>query len=65
MTKYLQELDIPISKDLATALLYGIRTDTLGFKRNANRILSQTMTSWTGSKRRPSPQKRWTCLGRR
>ncbi len=38
MTKYLQELDIPISKDLATALLYGIRTDTLGFKRNANPI---------------------------
>ncbi len=38
MTKYLQELDISIDKDLATALLYGIRTDTLGFKRNANPV---------------------------
>ena len=38
MTKYLQEIDIPISNDLATALLYGIRTDTLGFKRNANPV---------------------------
>ena len=38
MTKYLQELDIPVSKDLATALLYGIRTDTLGFRRNANPV---------------------------
>ncbi|MDI6640306.1 MAG: DHH family phosphoesterase [Methanocellales archaeon] len=32
MTRYLQELDIPISKELATALLYGIRTDTHEFK---------------------------------
>jgi nanoRNase/pAp phosphatase (c-di-AMP/oligoRNAs hydrolase) len=38
MTKYLQEMDIPVNKDLATALLYGIRTDTLGFKRNANPV---------------------------
>lgn len=34
MTKYLQELNLPISPELATALLYGIRTDTLEFKRN-------------------------------
>src|SRR5665648_269323 len=34
MTKYLQELNLPISAELATALLYGIRTDTLEFKRN-------------------------------
>lgn len=38
MTKYLQELDITVSKDLATALLYGIRTDTLGFRRNASPV---------------------------
>jgi len=35
-TKYLQELNITIEKDLATALLYGIRTDTLDFKRNTD-----------------------------
>jgi nanoRNase/pAp phosphatase (c-di-AMP/oligoRNAs hydrolase)/precorrin-6B methylase 2 len=34
MTKYLQELDIEIDKELATALLYGIRTDTQEFKKN-------------------------------
>ncbi|MDY6865067.1 MAG: DHH family phosphoesterase [Halobacteriota archaeon] len=34
MTKYLQELGLAIDKDLAAALLYGIRTDTLEFKRN-------------------------------
>ncbi|MEA1907315.1 MAG: DHH family phosphoesterase [Euryarchaeota archaeon] len=38
LTKYLQEMGIPVDKDLATALLYGIRTDTLGFKRNANLV---------------------------
>jgi len=38
MTKYLQELDVPVNTNLATALLYGIRTDTLGFKRNANPV---------------------------
>jgi len=32
MTEYLQELGISISKELATALLYGIRTDTHEFK---------------------------------
>jgi len=36
MTKYLQELDIPIKKELATALIYGIRTDTNDFKRNTD-----------------------------
>ncbi|OUJ19471.1 nanoRNase/pAp phosphatase hydrolyzes c-di-AMP and oligoRNAs NrnA [Methanonatronarchaeum thermophilum] len=36
MTKYLQELDIFVDEDLATALLFGIRTDTLEFKRNVN-----------------------------
>jgi nanoRNase/pAp phosphatase (c-di-AMP/oligoRNAs hydrolase) len=34
MTQYLQELDIPVDKGVATALLYGIRTDTKEFKRN-------------------------------
>ncbi|WGI16852.1 DHH family phosphoesterase [Methanonatronarchaeum sp. AMET-Sl] len=36
MTKYLQELDIFVDQELATALLFGIRTDTLEFKRNVN-----------------------------
>ena len=34
LTKYLQQLDIHVSKELATALLYGIRTDTNDFRRN-------------------------------
>jgi len=34
MTQYLMELDIPVSKTVATALLYGIRADTRDFKRN-------------------------------
>ncbi|MCK9632752.1 MAG: DHH family phosphoesterase [Methanoregula sp.] len=34
MTQYLQELDVPVDKRVATALLYGIRTDTREFKRN-------------------------------
>lgn len=34
MTRYMQQLDIPISKELATALLFGIRTDTNDFRRN-------------------------------
>lgn len=36
LTKYIQELDIKITEKLATALLFGIRTDTLEFKRNVN-----------------------------
>jgi nanoRNase/pAp phosphatase (c-di-AMP/oligoRNAs hydrolase) len=36
LTNYLQELDIDIDKRLATALLYGIRTDTHDFKRNVS-----------------------------
>lgn len=36
MTKYLQQLNITISKTLATALLYGIRTDTQDFKRKTD-----------------------------
>ncbi len=36
MTKYLRELNIPIIKELATALLYGIRTDTQEFRRNTS-----------------------------
>ncbi|WP_406662643.1 DHH family phosphoesterase [Methanolobus sp. ZRKC3] len=36
LTKYLQELNIDIDSNLATALLYGIRTDTLDFKRNTD-----------------------------
>ena len=34
MTQYLQELDVPVDKRVATALLYGIRTDTKDFRRN-------------------------------
>ncbi|MBU3902124.1 MAG: NAD-binding protein [Candidatus Thermoplasmatota archaeon] len=34
MTKYLQQLEINIDSKLATALLYGIRTDTKNFTRN-------------------------------
>lgn len=34
LTQYLQELDVPVDKRVATALLYGIRTDTREFKRN-------------------------------
>jgi len=36
LTKYLQELNIDIDSNLSTALLYGIRTDTLDFKRNTD-----------------------------
>lgn len=34
MTKYLQQLDVNVDSKLATALLYGIRSDTKGFTRN-------------------------------
>ncbi|WML67422.1 MAG: manganese-dependent inorganic pyrophosphatase [Methanoregula sp. SKADARSKE-2] len=34
MTQYLQELDVPVDMRVATALLYGIRTDTREFKRS-------------------------------
>ena len=34
LTQYMQELDVKIDKQVATALLYGIRTDTKEFKRN-------------------------------
>jgi nanoRNase/pAp phosphatase (c-di-AMP/oligoRNAs hydrolase) len=33
MTKYIQELDMNVSEAVATALLYGIRAETLDFKR--------------------------------
>lgn len=36
MTKYLQELEIPIKTELATALLYGIKVDTDDFRRNTD-----------------------------
>ncbi|MEA2033601.1 MAG: NAD-binding protein [Euryarchaeota archaeon] len=36
MTRYLQELGIPVDKILATALLQGIRTDTSGFRRETH-----------------------------
>ncbi|WP_081476786.1 DHH family phosphoesterase [Methanocella conradii] len=36
MARYLQELDFEVSSTLATALLYGIRTDTGEFKRNTS-----------------------------
>ena len=34
LTKYIQEFDLSPSKDVATALLYGIRAETLDFKRD-------------------------------
>jgi len=34
MTKYIQEFDINVSEEVATALLYGIRAETLDFKRD-------------------------------
>jgi nanoRNase/pAp phosphatase (c-di-AMP/oligoRNAs hydrolase) len=36
VTRYVQELDFELSGNLATALLYGIRTDTNEFKRNTS-----------------------------
>jgi len=39
MTKYLQELEIPIKTELATALLYGIKVDTDDFRRNADLLI--------------------------
>jgi nanoRNase/pAp phosphatase (c-di-AMP/oligoRNAs hydrolase) len=36
MIKYLQELEIPIRTELATALLYGIKVDTNDFRRNTD-----------------------------
>ncbi len=34
MTKYIQEFDLNLSEEIATALLYGIRAETLDFKRD-------------------------------
>ncbi|MFC7250689.1 DHH family phosphoesterase [Halomicroarcula sp. GCM10025324] len=34
LTKYIQELDLNLSETVATALLYGIRAETLDFKRD-------------------------------
>ncbi|MFC7236322.1 DHH family phosphoesterase [Halosegnis marinus] len=34
LTKYIQEFDLNLSADVATALLYGIRAETLDFKRD-------------------------------
>ncbi len=34
LTQYLQELDIPVDRRVATGLLYGIRSDTREFRRN-------------------------------
>jgi len=34
LSQYLQELDIPVEKNVATGLLYGIRADTREFRRN-------------------------------
>ncbi len=36
MTEYLKDLNVPVDKVLATALLHGIRTDTNGFKRETH-----------------------------
>ncbi|HID19529.1 MAG TPA: NAD-dependent epimerase/dehydratase family protein [Methanophagales archaeon] len=36
MTKYLRELNVPVDKVLATALLHGIRVDTDNFKRETH-----------------------------
>jgi len=35
LTKYIQELDLTLDEQVATALLYGIRAETLDFKRDA------------------------------
>jgi len=34
LTKYIQELDLQLDQEVATALLYGIRAETLDFKRD-------------------------------
>jgi nanoRNase/pAp phosphatase (c-di-AMP/oligoRNAs hydrolase) len=34
LTRYLQDLDVPVDKKVATGLLYGIRADTRDFRRN-------------------------------
>jgi len=34
MTKYVQEFDLSLAEEVATALLYGIRAETLDFKRD-------------------------------
>jgi nanoRNase/pAp phosphatase (c-di-AMP/oligoRNAs hydrolase) len=34
LTKYVQELDLTLDQEVATALLYGIRAETLDFKRD-------------------------------
>lgn len=34
LTQYLQELDVPVDRKVATGLLYGIRADTRDFRRN-------------------------------
>jgi len=34
LTKYIQELDLTLEQEVATALLYGIRAETLDFKRD-------------------------------
>jgi len=34
LSQYLQELDIPVDKNVATGLFYGIRSDTRDFRRN-------------------------------
>ena len=34
LTKYIQEFDLSLSEEVATALLYGIRAETLDFKRD-------------------------------
>jgi nanoRNase/pAp phosphatase (c-di-AMP/oligoRNAs hydrolase) len=34
LTKYIQELDLNLDQEVATALLYGIRAETLDFKRD-------------------------------
>lgn len=35
LTQYLRQLDVPVTPELAVALMYGIRTDTRGFTRGA------------------------------
>jgi nanoRNase/pAp phosphatase (c-di-AMP/oligoRNAs hydrolase) len=36
MTKYIQEFDMNVGEEVATALLYGIRAETLDFKRDTS-----------------------------
>ncbi|OPL13364.1 MAG: hypothetical protein AVO39_03600 [delta proteobacterium MLS_D] len=42
LTEYLRELEIPVDKRLATALFYGLKTDTGGFSRSVTKADLET-----------------------